>query len=106
MGSLPTMGFEPVYLVTKVETDMRAVSKNHVIWVVSEKICMTPYHPQGNGQCKQFNSTLISMIRMLQDEDKAHWWDFVSSLVHTYNRTKSNAMEFSPYYLMFGQKPR
>ena len=46
------------------------------------------------------------MTGTLQDEDKAHWWDFVPNLVHAYNCTKSNAMEFSPYYLMFGQKPR
>ena len=43
---------------------------------------------------------------MLQDEDKAHWWEFVPTLVHAYNCAKSNMMEFSPYYLMFGQKPR
>ena len=34
------------------------------------KIYTTPYHPQGNGQCKWFNSTLISMIETLQDDDK------------------------------------
>ena len=42
---------------------------------------------------------------MLQDEGKAHCSDFVPTLVHAYNCTKSNVMEFSPYYLMFGQKP-
>ena len=67
---------------------------------------MTSYHPHGNGQCEQFNSTLITMIRMLQDEDRSHWQDVVPTLVHVYNCTKSNTMEFSSYYLMFGQKPR
>ena len=43
---------------------------------------------------------------MLQDEDKSHWQDFVPTLVHAYNCTKNNAMEFSQYYLMFGQKPK
>ena len=37
---------------------------------------------------------------MLQDEDKAHWQDFVSTSVHAYNCAKSNVIEFSPYYLM------
>ena len=43
---------------------------------------------------------------MLQDEDKGHWQDFIPTLVHAYNSTKTNVIEFSPYYLMFGQKPR
>ena len=41
------------------------------------KICTTPYHPQENGQCKWFNSTLISMIGTLQNKDKSHWRDFI-----------------------------
>ena len=64
------------------------------------KICTTPYHLQGNGQCKQFNSTLISMIGTLQLEDKSHWRDFFPTLVHAFNCTKSNAVEFSPYHLI------
>ena len=42
---------------------------------------------------------------MLQDEDKVHQEDFVPTLVLACNCTKTNAMEFSPYYLMFGWKP-
>ena len=42
------------------------------------------------------------MIGMLQDKDKTHGWDFVPTLVHAYNCTKSNVMEFSPYKLGLG----
>ena len=52
------------------------------------KICTTPYHQQGDGQCKWFNSTLKSMIGTLQDEDISHWKEFILSLVHAYNCTK------------------
>ena len=68
------------------------------------KVCTTLYHLQGNGQCKQFNSTLINMIGSLQEEDKSHWRDFVPTLAHDFNCTESNATGFSPYYLMFGHK--
>ena len=46
------------------------------------------------------------MTGTLQDEDKTHWKDFVPTLVHAYNCTRSNATEFSPYFLMFRWKPR
>ena len=46
------------------------------------------------------------MIGTLQDQDKSHWRDFVPTLVHAYNCTKNIATEFSPYYLMFGWKPK
>ena len=43
---------------------------------------------------------------MLETKDKVHWKDYLPTLVHPYNCTKNNATDFSPYYLMYGQKPR
>ena len=34
------------------------------------KLRTTTYHPQGNGNCERFNSTLINMIRTLVDDGK------------------------------------
>ena len=70
------------------------------------KLHTTPYHPQGNEQCEHFNSTLISMIGILEARDKFHWRDFVWTLVHTYNCLHNNATQFSPYFLMFSWKPK
>ena len=40
-------------------------------------------------------------------ETKAKVLERVSSqIVHTYSCTKNNAIDFSPYYLMYGWKPR
>ena len=65
-----------------------------------------PYHPETNGQCVRFNQMLINMIRTLESNDKQHWKDYLPTLVHAYNCTKNNAVDFSPYYLMYGHKPR
>ena len=46
----------------------------------------TPYHPQGNGQCERFNSTLCNMLGTLSEEHAS--------------------TTYSPYYLMFGRHPR
>ena len=61
--------------------------------------------PQTNSQCKQFNPTLINMLRMLPLECKSNWKGSIGVLVHTYNCTQNSAMGFSPYFLMYGRQP-
>ena len=71
-----------------------------------QKVRTTPYHPNTNGQCKRFNQTLISRIGTLEAKDKQQWKDYLLTPEHAYNCTKNNATDFSPYYLMYGQKLR
>ena len=69
------------------------------------KIWTSPYHPQTNGQCERFNSTLINMLGTLAKEKKSEWKNPIGTLVHAYNCTWNSATGFSPYYLMFGRQP-
>ena len=70
-----------------------------------KKLCTSPYHPQTNGQCEQFISTLLNMLGTLTPEQK-DWKSHVSAMVHAYNCTRNAATGFSPYYLLFGREPR
>ena len=69
-----------------------------------KKIRTSGYYPQTNGQCEHFNVTLINMLGTLPKKPKSTWIEQVPMLVHAYNCTRSNATDFSLYYLMFGRK--
>ena len=71
-----------------------------------KKLHTTPYHPQGNGQCERFNSTLCNMLGTLSDEEKSDWKSYPGCMTHAYNCTKHASTTYSPYYLMFGRHPR
>ena len=71
-----------------------------------KKVHTTPYHPQGNGQCERFNSTLCNMLGTLSEEEKSDWKSHLGCMTHAYNCTKHASTTYSPYYLMFCRHPR
>ena len=71
-----------------------------------EKTNTSIYHPQTDGIVERYNRTLISMLRCLSADEKANWKDHIQSLTYAYNCTRHETTGYSPFYLMFGRKPR
>ena len=71
-----------------------------------EKIRTTPYHPQTNGSAERVHQTLQRMIGKLNPEKRRKWPEHIGSVLIAYNATRSQVTGYSPYFLMFGRRPR
>ena len=97
----------PAYLVS----DQGKAFTGHVITHLYElygvqKLRTSPYHTQTNGQVERMNQTIICMIGKLEEDRKACWSEHLPELLMAYNATHSPVTGYSPYYLLFGRRPR
>ena len=96
----------PEKILTGQECNFESNLLKALCEIAQVKKCRTSgYHPQTNGPCQCFNSTLINMLGTLPEKPKSTWREQVPTLLHAYDCTRNNATGFSPYYLMFGRKP-
>ena len=97
----------PAYLVS----DQGKAFTGHVITHLCElygvqKLRTSPYHAQTNGQVEHMNQMIIHMISKLEEDRKACWSEHLPELLLAYNATHSAVTRYSPYYLLFGRRPR
>ena len=97
----------PAYLIS----DQGKAFTGHVITHLCElygvqKLRTSPYHAQTNGQVERMNQTIICMIGKLEEDKKACWSEHLPELLMAYNATHSAVTGYSPYYLLFGRRPR
>ena len=97
----------PAYLVS----DQGKAFTGHVITHLCElygvqKLRTLPYHAQTNGQVERMNQMIICMIGKLEEDRKACWSEHLPELLMAYNATHSAVTGYSPYYLLFGRRPR
>ena len=97
----------PAYLIS----DQGKAFMGHIITHLCDlygvqKLRTSPYHAQTNGQVERMNQTIICMIGKLEEDKKACWSEHLPELLLAYNTTCSAVTKYSPYYLLFGRRPR
>ena len=97
----------PAYLVS----DQGKAFMGHVITHLCElygvqKLRTSLYHAQTNGQVERMKQTIIHMIGKLEEDKKACWSEHLLKLLMACNATCSAVIRYSPYYLLFGRRPR
>ena len=97
----------PAYLVS----DQGKAFTGHIITHLCElygvqKLRTSPYHAQTNGQVECMNQTIIRMIGKLEEDRKACWSEHLPKLLLAYNAMRSTVTGYSPYYLLFGRRPK
>ena len=97
----------PAYLVS----EQGKAFMGHVLMHLCElygvqKLRTSPYHAQTNGQVERMNQMIICMISKLEEDRKACWSEYLPELLLAYNATCSAVTRYSPYYLLFGRRPR
>ena len=62
------------------------------------------YHPQANGLCERFHSTLKTSLSLLIDKGKDNWDVFLPDFVGAYRTTPHTVTKETPAFLMFGRQ--
>ena len=76
----------------------------HTLTGVNHRIS-TAYHPQTNGLVEKQNQTTQNIfLKYLQD--KKEWADILDSVMFAYRTSKHATTGFSPFFLLYGRKPR
>ena len=71
-----------------------------------KKTRTTPYHPQCDGQVERFNRTLLHMLSTTLKDYPVDWEEQLPKVCMAYNTSIHASTGYSPFYLMFGRKPK
>ena len=97
----------PAYLISDQEKTFTGHIITHLCDLYGvQKLRTSPYHAQTNGQVECMNQMIIRMIGKLEEDRKACWSEHLPELLLAYNATRSAVTGYSPYYLVFGRRPR
>ena len=71
-----------------------------------KKTRTTPYRPQGNSVSERVHSTMHALLAMHSSMNRDNWASLLPFIQLAYNTSFSSTMHETPFFLMFGRKPR
>lgn len=66
----------------------------------------TAYHPQTDGQTERVNQCMEMFLRCFVNACPHKWIDWIYLAEYWYNTTWHSSLGFSPFYVLYGHKPR
>lgn len=70
-----------------------------------KQLWSSPYHPQTQGALERSHSTLKEYLKSFVNTNQDNWPTYVYTAMYTYNTTVHTTTKFTPYELVFGNKP-
>ena len=70
-----------------------------------QKLNTSGYHPQTNGLCERFNSTLIQMLAKTVERFGHDWDRHLSYVLYAYRVSVQESTRESPFFLLYGRDP-
>src|SRR5260370_11955356 len=79
--------------------------------LIADHLCLqvllsTSHHPQHDRQTEHQNQTLEIALCAYTAGLKTDWVKWLPPLVFAYNSTPQSSMGYSPFFLLYGYKPR
>lgn len=78
------------------------------VWDVLDiaKLRTTPYHPQTDGLSERAIQSLLGMLRAFANNQQNNWEEQLECLAYAYNSAVHATTNQTPYFMMFGRKPK
>ena len=96
----------PKIILTDQGTDFKSNLIRDItkFFKVKHQLC-TAYHPQTNGALERSHATIANYLRHYIQENQLNWDLWIDLCIFSYNTSEHTSTKYTPYELMFGQKP-
>ena len=64
------------------------------------------YHPQTNGLDERMNQTITRALSKYINDDQDDWDQLLDPILFAYRTSIQSSSKFSPFFLMYGRRPR
>ena len=102
----PRHGFPEVIIADNAQEFQATELRQYMREVCIDYRHSTPYHPQSNGKIERFNRTLKEMLAKMVNNVSRNWEYELATALTAYRISVSNTTGFTPFFLLYGRKPR